>query len=140
MLDLTPLFSSTLGTFSTIFTVTVSIAITYKFYFYDKEITLSDKVTQVEAARAQKGLPSEVTITPEDLRLNPELADILGVTDVNNPINITLETNAHLEYQQFQDTIQDHNNFIENTVEFLSELTISNLSEIVTYLLSLFNL
>ncbi len=139
MIDLSPFFSSTLSTFSTIFTVTVSIVITYKFYFYDKEITLSNRVTQVDAARAQKGLPSEVTITPEDFRLNPELVDILGVTDVKNPINITLETNAHLEYQQLQETIQIHNNFIENTVEFLSQFTtMSSISEIVTFIFNLF--
>jgi len=140
MLDLTTsLFSSPLATFSTIFTVTVSIVITYKFYFYDKEITLSDRLAQVEAARAQKGLPTEVTITPEDFRLNPELADIFGVTGVNESINITLETNAHLEYQQFQETLQVHNNFIENTVQFVSELSLNNLLEFLTYLVSLFN-
>ena len=139
MLDLSSFFSSPLGTFSTIFTVTVSIVITYKFYYYDKEITLSDKLAQVEAARAQKGLPTEVTITPEDFRLNPELVDILGVQGGNESVNITLETNAHLEYQQFQDTIQVHNNFIENTVQFVSDLSLNNLLEFLTYLVSLFN-
>jgi hypothetical protein len=137
MLDLNYFFSQTYGTISILFTVTVSAVITYKFYCYDREITLLNRVTKVEAARAQQGLPSEVTITPEDLRLNPELADIFDVTNVNNPINISLETNAHLEYIQFQDTIQTHNNFIESTVEFLTDLAHSNLLESIAYFLSL---
>jgi len=139
MLDISSIFGQTLGAVSVIFTVTVSVVITYKFYYYDREITLLNRVNQVELARAQQGLPSEVQITPEDLRLNPELADILGVTDVNNPINITLETNAHLEYLQFQETLEAHNNFIDNTVEFLSGFLHTSYLDAIAYFISLFN-
>jgi hypothetical protein len=136
MLDLNFIFSHTYGTISLIFTATVSAVITYKFYNYDKEITLLNKVTKEEAVRAQQGLPSEVTITPEDLRLNPELVDILGVTGNNESVNISLETKAQFEYIQFQETVQAHNNFIDSTVELLSDLANGNLLDTIAWLLS----
>jgi len=91
----------------------------YKFYIHFTQITLLNRVVQVEAARAQDGLPSEVTITPEDLRLNPELADILGITDLNSNVNVALETNAHLDYIQFQETVADQQNMIEHIVSYI---------------------
>jgi hypothetical protein len=100
----------------------VSVVAAYKFYVSYTEITLLNRVRQVEAVRAQDGLPSEVTITPEDLRLNPELADILEITDLNNNVNVALETNAHLEYIQFQETMIDHQNFLENLVVYIYNL------------------
>ena len=136
MLDLNLLFSHSYGTISLIFSVTVSAVITYKFYNFDKGITLSDRLIKEEAIRAQQGLPSEVTITPEDFRLNPELVDILGVTGDNESVNISLETKTQFEYIQFQETVQAHNNFIESTVEFLSNLANSNLLDTITWLLS----
>lgn len=136
MLDLNYIFSHSYGTFSLIFAATVSAVITYKFYNYDKGITLSNRLAKEEAARAQQGLPSEVTITPEDFRLNPELVDILDVSGVNESVNISLETKAQFEYFQFQETIQAHNNFIQSTVDFLADLAHSNLLETITYYLS----
>jgi len=120
MLNFNFIFNQTFNNVSIIVGTVVSVALAYKIYISYTELTLFNRVRQVEAARAQEGLPSEVTITPEDLRLNPELADILGVTDVNNNINIALETNAHLEYIQFQDTILAHNLFIDNIVIFFT--------------------
>jgi hypothetical protein len=136
MLDLNLIFSNSYGTISLIFTATVSAVITYKFYNYDKEITLLNRLTKVEAVRAEKGLPSEVTITPEDFRLNPELVDILDVTGVNESVNISLETKAQFEYLQFQETVQAQNNFIESTVELFSNIVHSNILETIAYLLS----
>jgi|SRR6267154_3583009 len=136
MLDLSFIFSNSYGTISLIFTATVSAVITYKFYNYDKGITLLNRLTKVEAARAEQGLPSEVTITPEDFRLNPELVDILGVTGGNESVNISLETKAHLEYFQFQETVQAHNSFIEGVVEFIFKIANNNLLESIADLLS----
>jgi len=121
-MDLQYLFSNWLSSVAIIATTVVSVGVVYKFYLYDKDITLFNRVKQVEAARAQKGLPSEVTITPEDLRLNPELADILGITDLNDNVNVALETNAHLEYIQFQETIVNHHNFLEDLVTYVYNL------------------
>jgi len=124
MLDLNYIFNQTFNSVSIIVATAVSVTLTYKFYFYITELTLLNRVRQVEAARAQEGLPSEVTITTEDLRLNPELADILGVTDVTNNINVALETSAHLDYIQFQETIYTHNLIIENIVTFITSFFI----------------
>jgi hypothetical protein len=120
MLDLNYIFHNTFSNLSIVVVSTASIIIGYKFYISYRELTLFNRVRQVEAARVQEGLPSEVTITPEDLRLNPELVDILGVTDVNNNINIALETNAHLEYIQFQETIFNQNLLLDNIVIFFT--------------------
>jgi hypothetical protein len=122
MLDLYEIFHQTFNNISIIVITTVSVGIAYKFYICYTNYTLLNRVIQVEAARAQDGLPSEVTITPEDFRLNPELAEILEVTDVNNNINVALETNAHLEYIQFQDTIFAHDLFLENAVAFVANI------------------
>jgi len=121
-MDLQYLFSAGMGGVAIIAATAVSVGAAYKFYVYYTEITLFNRVRQVEAVRAQDGLPSEVTITPEDLRLNPELADILGITDLNNNVNVALETNAHLEYIQFQETMIDHHYFLEHIVDYVFHL------------------
>jgi hypothetical protein len=68
------------------------------------------KFRQVEDSRAQENLPNEVTLTPEDFKQNPELAEILEVTDVDNNLNLHLETQEHLEYLEHQDSIGFINN------------------------------
>jgi hypothetical protein len=70
------------------------------------------RMRQEEAVRAQEGLPNDLAFTAEDLRENPELAEMFGVTDVNNDLHLNLETNAHLEYLNLQNldgfNIMDH--------------------------------
>jgi len=131
MMDLQSLFSAGMSGVAIIAATVVSVGVAYKFYVYYTEITLLNRVRQVEAVRAQDGLPSEVTITPEDLRLNPELADILGITDLNNNVNVALETNAHLEYIQFQETMIEHQHFLEHIVDYVFNLHI--LEDIATF-------
>jgi hypothetical protein len=64
---------------------------------------LLSRVRQVEASRAEENLPNEVTLTPEDFKQNPELAEILEVTDVDNNLNLQLETIEHIEHLEHQD-------------------------------------
>ena len=135
-MDLQHLFGMGLGSVGIIFTTVVSVGVVYKFYLYDKDLTLLDRVNKVEAVRAQKGLPSEVKITPEDFRLNPELVDILGITDLHESVNVTLETKAHFEYNQFQETLINHNNFLEDIFTYVYHLHF--LEDIVTFVSNLF--
>ena len=86
---------------------------------------LLSRVRQVEATRAQENLPNEVTLTPEDFKQNPELAEILEVTDVDNNLNLHLETVEHLEYlEHHQDTPKGIMENIEVIGYYLS--TVSN--------------
>jgi hypothetical protein len=124
MLDLNLIFNQSFHNVSIIVGTVVSIGLAYKFYISYTEWTLFNRVRQVEAARALEGLPSDVTITPEDLRLNPDLADILGVTDVSQNINIALETSAHLDYLQFQETILNQSLFMDNVIIYFTSFFI----------------
>ena len=135
-MDIQYLFSNWFSSVAVVATTVVSVGIVYKFYLFDKNLTLLERVSKVEAARAEKGLPSEVTITPEDLRLNPELVDILGITDLNNNVNVALETKAHLEYTQFQEMVMDHNHFLDHFFDYFYHLFF--LEDIVTFVFSIF--
>jgi hypothetical protein len=79
-----------------------------------------DRVKQAEAARAQEGLPSEVTLTPEDFEKNPELREIFGVTDADSNLNLALETIEHIDYQDNQDAAEDVNDYLDLGGDFLS--------------------
>ena len=135
-MDIQYLFSNWFSSVAVVATTVVYVGIVYKFYLFDKNLTLLERVSKVEAARAEKGLPSEVTITPEDLRLNPELVDILGITDLNNNVNVALETKAHLEYTQFQEMVMDHNHFLDHFFDYFYHLFF--LEDIVTFVFSIF--
>jgi len=52
---------------------------------------------QIDTTRVNEGLPTDVTITQEDFRNNPELAEIFGVSNTENDFNVNLESQAHLE-------------------------------------------
>ena len=131
-MNLQYLFNKDISNVGIIAIAAVSVVAAYKIYVSYTEITLLNRVRQVEAVKAQDGLPSEVIITPEDLRLNPELADILEITDLNNNVNVALETNAHLEYIQFQETMIEHHNFMEDLVVYIYNLHF--LEDIFTYI------
>jgi hypothetical protein len=86
--------------------VTVGISgLTISFYV--------NRIRVAESARVQEGLPNEVTLTPEDFRQNPELVEIFEVTDVDNNLNLHLETVEHLEYLDYQDAIANGSNSLE---------------------------
>jgi len=67
----------------------------------------------VDTARAQEGLPTEVTLTPEDFMRNPELAQIFEGVDVNENLDLLLESNEHYEQVENQYAAIDHNNLME---------------------------
>jgi hypothetical protein len=51
----------------------------------------------IDITRVQEGLPTDVTITPEDFRNHPELAEILEVGDTDVNLDLILESNEHFE-------------------------------------------
>jgi hypothetical protein len=79
-----------------------------------------NRVHQAEAARVQEGLPNQITLTPEDFAKNPELAEILEVTDVNKDLNLNLETIEHIEHLENQDAAIEVMDIIEVIEDFLS--------------------
>jgi hypothetical protein len=81
-------------------TTFISLGIAYKVY---RSITNSNHINrmrQLEAERTQEGLPNEVTLTPEDFAANPELAEIFEITDVDQNLDLNLQTNDHLDLQE----------------------------------------
>jgi hypothetical protein len=73
-----------------------------------------DMVRPIDASRVEGGLPTELAFTPEELRDNPELAEIFEITDVENGLALALESNAHninIENQNpilaFHNTVRD---------------------------------
>jgi hypothetical protein len=73
------------------------------------------RMTQVEQQRVQEGLPNQVTLTPEDLRQNPELVEIFDITDIDSNFNLDLEATEHMEYF----ASQEHMNWLEKLMEII---------------------
>jgi hypothetical protein len=76
----------------------------YQYHFNWRVQVAQLRMAQTELARAQDNLPNNVEITTQDLADNPELAEILGITeaDVGNNLNINLQTQEQLEFVDLQ--------------------------------------
>jgi hypothetical protein len=67
---------------------------------------------QIDSTRVHEGLPTDITLTPEDFRTHPELAEMFGVTDTDTNLDLILESNEHFELVQNQLAAIDYNNLI----------------------------
>ncbi len=76
-------------------------------------------VRQEDTTRVEEGLPTDVTLSPEDFAANPELAEIFGITDTNVNLDIALESNEHFEAVQNQAASIDYFKIIYDTIEAL---------------------
>jgi uncharacterized protein (DUF58 family) len=65
---------------------------------------------QIDSTRVQEGLPTDVTITPEDFRAHPELAEIFDVSDTETNLDVILESQEHLEMLEAQSADISYNN------------------------------
>jgi len=83
-------------------TIAVMGVISELAYYY---LTEGESERPIDAGRAAEGLPTDVTLTPEDLVNNPELIEIFDIDNVDENVNIILESNEHFEALQLQDTI-----------------------------------
>jgi len=93
----------TLGIAITVICVTISLIKGY--------IQYSNNVQgQIDSTRVQQGLPTEVTINPEDFINNPELAEIFELDGLGEDmtLNLSLESNEHFEQQQNQPPAVDY--------------------------------
>jgi hypothetical protein len=62
---------------------------------------------QIDTTRVHEGLPTDMALTPEDFRANPELAEIFGIADTDNNLDVILESNEHFEQVQNDQLVQD---------------------------------
>jgi hypothetical protein len=92
-------------------TITV-IGITFCIINSLNEFDNVTRVRQVDTTRLHEGLPTDVTLTPEDFRAQPELAEIFDVTDTNTNLDIALENNEHYEFIQNQFAAVDYDNLM----------------------------
>jgi len=76
----------------------------------------------VDSTRVHEGLPTDITLTPEDFRNHPELAEMFGVTDINNNLNLVLESNNHFE--TMRNLAIDYENFL-NLIDTIREFLFS---------------
>jgi hypothetical protein len=67
----------------------------------------------IDTTRVHEGLPVEVTLTPEDFMRNPELAQIFEGADVNQNLDLILESNEHFEEVENQFAAVDYNTLME---------------------------
>jgi hypothetical protein len=93
------------------FTVAI-IGITFCLINSFNEFGNVTRVRQVDTTRVHEGLPTDVSLTPEDFRAHPELAEIFDVTDTNTNLNIALESNEHYEFIQNQLAAVDYDNLM----------------------------
>jgi hypothetical protein len=102
--------------------ICVSLAIIeagYRMYTQYHHDQLLNRMVESNLVRAEEGINNDVTLTPENFIQNPELAEIFDITDVENGININLETQEQTEFMEFQ---IDTRNVIEFRDDFLTRL------------------
>jgi hypothetical protein len=80
---------------------------------------------EIDANRTGQGLPTEVSLTPEDFRDNPELAEIFEVSDLDTNLDLNLETNEHLNVQEHLDGVGGANGF--SPLDYMSDFDFFNL-------------
>jgi hypothetical protein len=92
--------------------VTLAIAITViglTLSLINSYIQYSNNVQgQIDSTRVHEGLPTDISLTPEDFINHPELVEIFGVQDQDNNLNLNLESNEHFEQQQNQPPAVDY--------------------------------
>jgi|SRR5882757_5191662 len=79
-----------------------TIGLSFFIYIKYSETICARRVDEINSTRVQEGLPNDVTITPEDIKNNPELAEVFDISDVNANVNIILESNEQFEVVQNQ--------------------------------------
>jgi hypothetical protein len=101
-------------------TTFISLGIAYKVYRTITNYNHMNRIRQIEAERTQENLPNEVTLTPEDFAANPELAEIFEVTDVDQNLDLNLQTNEHLEIQEHHDLLVQEENVMTIAEAFVT--------------------
>jgi hypothetical protein len=95
-------------------------------YHYINAARQLDAARQIEAARVQEGLPTEVTLTPEDFINNPELAEIFGEAPFDDEnLGIILESNEQSEI------LENINVDAINNIENLRMAAMNNLENLI---------
>jgi hypothetical protein len=96
-----------------ILSITISvIGVTFCLVNSFSEFNNVTRVRQIDTTRVQEGLPTDITLTPEDFRAHPELTEIFGVTDTDNNLDLILESNEHFEHIQNQYTVIDYDSIM----------------------------
>ena len=84
--------------YQTICFAITAIAITFCLINNFRNFDNVTMVRQIDTTRVHEGLPTDITLTPQDFRTHPELAQIFGVTDPDNTnLDIALESHEHFE-------------------------------------------
>jgi hypothetical protein len=97
--------------------IAILLISSYRQYQIDNATT----VRPIDTTRVEEGLPTDMTLTPEDFLADPELAEIFGITDPNTNLDINLESNEHFE--EVQNQIEIATNFNDN---FMTSLELYN--------------
>ena len=112
------LFNSNFDDYIIIASTIAAVGLAFSLYNSYTEHKIINRINQVEAAREQEGLPNNVTLTPEDFRQNPELAEIFN-TDTDKNLNLNLETIEHIELIENQGAAIDIMDYIVEIEVFL---------------------
>jgi hypothetical protein len=83
------------------------LGVTYNVIIRYIALNNATMVSEIDTTRVNEGLPTDMSLTPEDFAADPELAEIFGITDTNTNLDIALESNEHFE--QVQNQIANNN-------------------------------
>ena len=114
--------------------ITVCFIYSYRLITYVPNVT---PVRQTDTTRVEEGLPTDISLSPEDFRDNPELAEIFGITDPDTNLDVALESNEHFEQVQNQELMQEIQNQL--TTVNTDNLTTANDIINIDYLITLYN-
>jgi|SRR5882757_5341887 len=93
----------------TVIGVTFSLITHYNNNYNLADLNVLVRERVVDSTRVHEGLPTDVTITPQDFINNPELAEIFGITNTDNNLELVLESNQH--YEATRNLAVDYDNF-----------------------------
>lgn len=88
------------------------ICITLMLIQHYRTIINNPVVRPIDTTRVNEGLPTDISLSPEDFAADPELAEIFGITDNNTTLDFTLESDEHFEQVQIDIEAQNRENII----------------------------
>src|SRR6266478_4675932 len=63
---------------------------------------------------------NELILPLEEFKQDPDLLELFGITDIDNNLDLTIETNEHLEYLEYQEAVADEFNPLDFIIDIFN--------------------
>lgn len=111
-----------INTLGLIMTGVLIIVIAHRWYVIYTHNNLLNRMVETRLVRAEEGQAMDLTLTAEEFREQPGLANIFGPLEEGEDLNINLETQQEVEFIEFQLEQLDPRNLLEITGDHIMVL------------------